>query len=736
MNELLAHSATENAPAQSYRNHVMNVVARARCYLRKILLYAQGWPHDWSLLALTAAGAVHDLGKLDDANQRVLRGEKRASHLPINHVDAGVAYLLSKGAYFSAILVKAHHEGLQDCLNLREESDFRDARFMDTVDKRLKEYVEQHIKECGPIDFGLPDGSFGLMSMDWRLIFACLTHADHGDTAEATGSQSCKSECVPRLRPQERLARLRRYVEALPPGKDNEIRQELRRCFFNVACTSAGRGFMSLCDAPVGSGKTTAVMAYLLRQAVERKLRRIFVILPYTNIITQSAAVYRKALTLDGEDACAVVAEIHHRADFESSEARQLTALWDAPIVVTTAVAFFETLASNRPSTLRRLQNLPGSAVFLDEAHAMLPVRLLPLVWRWMCHLSDAGMCYWVLASGSLSQFWKFPEFEKCVGERYVPNIIAEEMSDKLKIFESRRVNYLYKGDVETVEKLADWIAGLEGSVILVLNTVHTAAVVAKALAEKLGKDNVYHISTALTALDREQTLKKVQDRLMANYGKSHWCLVATSCVEAGMDFSFQTGVREMASLASLIQMAGRVNRNAEHKIADVWSFGFSREEKRVKHNPGLMTSARLLDDYFKKGEQITPELCTQAMMRELVQAHVGSMKTAKEMMDNEDHFAFKTIAESFRVIEDSTELVVVESSLIKRIEGFEAVDWRQIQGGSVRIRRKILDRVAAAPSARYPEVWLWKFPYSSFLGYMEYLLQLDQVDADSYAIV
>lgn len=736
MNEYLAHSATENAPAQSYRNHVMNVVVRARCYLRKILLYAQRWPRDRVLSALTAAATVHDLGKLDDVNQQVLRGEKRASHLPINHVDAGVAYLLSKEAYFPAVLVKAHHEGLHDCLNLREESDFRDDRFMERVDSRLTAYVGQHIKECGSLGVGTIDPPSDFTPMDWRLIFACLTHADHGDTAEATGGRSSAYERMPRLRPRERLASLRKYVASLPSGKGDEVRQELRRCFFNASCDSSACGSILLCDAPVGSGKTTAVMAYLLRQAVERKLRRIFVILPFTSIITQSASVYRKALTLDGEDAREVVAEIHHRADFESLEARQLTALWDAPIVVTTAVAFFETLASNRPSTLRRLQNLPGSAIFLDEAHAMLPLRLLPLVWRWVCHLSDAGMCHWVLASGSLAQFWKFPEFVKHVGERHVTNVIDGEVSDKLKVFERRRVNYLYKGNEETVEKLVDWIAELEGPVIVVLNTVHTAAVVAKALAGKFEVDNVYHISTALTIPDREKTLRKVQDRLSENKGDSHWCLVATSCVEAGMDFSFRTGVREMASLASLVQLAGRVNRNAEYEMADVWSFGFSTEEERVTIHPGFAVSARLLEDYFVKGKSITPELCTLSMRHELVQAHVGCMKTAEDFLAKESQFAFKSVAESFHVIEDTTELVVVDQCLIERIEKFEAVDWRQIQEGSVRIRCKILDRVAAIPSVRYPEIWLWKFPYSSFLGYMEYLLQLEQIDSDSFAIV
>ena len=130
-------------------------------------------------------------------------------------------------------------------------------------------------------------------------------------------------------------------------------------------------------------------MAHLLRQAIVRGARRIFVVLPYTSIIQQSVAVYRQALTLPGENPEKVVAEHHCRADYDSKDSRYLTALWRAPIVVTTSVAFFETLASNMPSGLRRLHELPGSMIFVDEAHNALPVKLLPLAWQWMNRLAE-----------------------------------------------------------------------------------------------------------------------------------------------------------------------------------------------------------------------------------------------------------------------------------------------------------------------------------------------------------
>lgn len=191
-----------------------------------------------------------------------------------------------------------------------------------------------------------------------------------------------------------------------------------------------------------------------------------------------------------------------------------------------------------------------------------------------------------------------------------------------------------------------------------------------------------------------------------------------------------------MASVASLIQMAGRVNRNAEYESADVWSFNFASEENRIKVHPGFVTAAHILNGYFCRGDDIVAESCTLALKQELVEAQAGNVKVAEKLIAREVEYAFKTVAETFRVIQDASELVVVDAELIRRIEDYEQVDWQQIQRGSVRIRRKLLEKVAAVPSVRYPEIWLWKYPYSSFLGYMECLLQMEKIDSDSYAIV
>jgi len=726
---LARSAASEHASPQSYLEHVLHVLVRGRCYLRKVLRYAPGWDAKSVCRNYELAAEYHDVGKLDDENQRTLAlpWNKRAERLPISHADAGVAHLMSQEAYLPMFLVFAHHAGLPDWNGVE---DWRKAKVKEHVDRKLPAYLARHETSVRPsITVKTPPKEIPtLRPADVRVLFSCLTHADHGDAARASREEPQWIK-LPKLRAVERLAALRRYVDDLASGGENSSRNQLRAAFFADCSDGQQESAITFCDAPVGTGKTTAVMAHLLATAASRKLRRIFVILPFTNIITQSVRVYRKALVLPGERGEDVVAEIHHRADFENIASRKLTALWDAPIVVTTAVAFFETLASATPSTLRRLQNLPGSAVFLDEAHAMLPAKLLPLAWQWIQHAASAWSCHWVLASGSLCHFWTLEEF----GSPHIrlPNILPEERQKKLQGFESTRVSYRYNPAPMGLDDLAEWLGQLEGPVIVVLNTVHTAAAAAKAAERVFGEGNVLHLSTSLTPKDREITLDLVKARLKYK-GHTKWCLIATSCVEAGVDLSFRTGVRECASLLSLLQLAGRVNRNGEYEQADVWTVMLNTNDSGVVKHPAFDISARILRDFFGDRKEISPDLCTDAMQREIRE----SAGIPKELVNQEGIAAFKTVEKKFRVIEDDAKIAVVDPELIQRLRNFEDVSWREIQSGSVCVREKILAKLAIEESRRYPGVWLWEAEYSPFLGYMEAVLKLEKMAKDGFAIM
>jgi CRISPR-associated endonuclease/helicase Cas3 len=184
-------------------------------------------------------------------------------------------------------------------------------------------------------------------------------------------------------------------------------------------------------------------MAHLLKTAHQRGLRRIFVVLPFTNIIDQSVDVYRRALVLHGEDPERIVAAHHHRVEFDGPDLRQLTHRWDCPIIVTTAVQFFETLAACKTSRLRKLHQLPGSGIFIDEAHAAIPAALWPQMFRWLTALCHDWKCHLVLGSGSLVRFWQLADFVPPPERPAVAELVPEDLRGERQRWKPDALNWI-----------------------------------------------------------------------------------------------------------------------------------------------------------------------------------------------------------------------------------------------------------------------------------------------------
>ena len=306
-------------PAQTYAQHINGVLDRIRCYSSDIARYSVS---DGALLTSTAkiAAVYHDLGKLDGTNQAVLSGKKEATSLPINHTDAGTAFLLTYEhinllAAVVSCVTPYRPARISSAKASGEDSMFRDDSVKAVVDASLSEYSQTH---CGIINMqpitsnSTPSGN---LSVFLRLLLSCLVDADHTDTATNYGNYPT-SESHIALRAAERLAALDAYIAG--KGSSGSERNKLRAEMYKACRNADINKNIAACDAPVGSGKTTAVMAHLLAQAQKRGLRRIFVILPFTNIIQQAVKVYRNSLVLPGENPEDVVSELHHRADFES----------------------------------------------------------------------------------------------------------------------------------------------------------------------------------------------------------------------------------------------------------------------------------------------------------------------------------------------------------------------------------------------------------------------------------
>lgn len=740
--ELLAHSAKRDFPVQTYRDHVGNVLEEAK---RSAIDAALGLPHAGVFVEMVSLAAeFHDLGKLDDDNQRVLK-EPTGKPLPRDHVDAGVKHLFSvptQSSKFAAMLAYSHHRGLpslpdqkaRDSKAWRGDENSLRIQYADTIartDANLSEYLRHH-REALPVEPpSLSDERFTPSAFDLRMALSCLADADHGDTARHYGALLPEA---PSLRPKERLVALDAYVSELAQKKTGSEREKERaeaRQALYAACHEADTApSLYACDSPVGSGKTTAVMANLLHAAVNKGLRRVFVVLPYTNIIDQSVDVYRKSLVLTDEKAEEVVVAHHHKTDFADPLMRELTTRWHAPVVVTTAVQFFETLANRNPADLRKLHRVARSAIFIDEAHAALPVGLWPLAWKWLRYLAKKWGCHIVLGSGSLANFWSLPDFyEKThVAETPVslPNLANIPVQRHLAGIESRRVEYRLHSEPLQLDALVDFIGKRPGPRLVVLNTVHSAAVLAQALAKKWGGDKVEHLSTALTPSDRLSTLARVKERLNREneHNQDDWVLVATSLVEAGVDFSFRSGIRELSGLASLLQLSGRVNRHGEYESAEVWSVKLHESNGLRRHARMDIPANILVDMYAKK--KIDASYCTEALKREIRE------KSNEQLIDTlfkaESAKNYPAVAENFKVIDSETVTALVPGTVLDAIRQGQRPDWHTLQMHCVQIWSNRKLELALSEIPHYPGLYAWNLDYDNFLGYMRGAIKAEEV--------
>lgn len=733
---LLAHSERKarNIPAETYCKHISEVRMRASKNAVEALAFYRG-PQPYLQILVDWAGTFHDLGKLEEANQKVLRSEE-SGKLPLNHVDAGAAHLVSKNLFEPALLVYSHHLGLC-CLpteagkysNNPQESEhtspFRDPDIKAVTDKNLATLVALHQKQIPDPEL-LPKPAKPFSGMERRLSLSLVVDGDHGDTARHYQEEPE----ITRVEPQweKRLESLDRYVSGL--GEKGGSRTELRKEIYRV-CRETPDAMFWACDSPVGSGKTTAVMAYLLQEAIRLKLRHIFVVLPYTNIVQQSVKVYRKALALEGEDPQTVVAAHHHRTEFGTKELRYLTTLWNTPIIVTTAVQFFETLGANETMSLRKLHQLPGSAVFIDEAHAAMPVHLWPFMWRNLRELAENWTCRFVLGSGSLAKFW---ENQRILGDDqcHVPSMIPESIRMVSASFEKIRVQYKSRSEVQTLNSLCDWIAEYDCPRLVVMNTVQGAAVVAKELRKR--KTHTLHLSTALTPGDREVILKKIEANL-GDPSLMNWVLVATSCVEAGVDLSFRMAFRERSRATSIIQIGGRTNRHGEKGGGVVWDFAIS--DPMVPVHPDFKHSRAIVESFFEKDlwNQDLTILMTKALAEELKRS--GQEDKIGTLLQKEKVGAYPEVAKLTKLIQADTRLVVVEKRLQDQIKRGEKVSFLDLSNGSVQLWAKRIDALALPILRPGKEIYEWNYPYDKdFLGVMAGILEQVEINSAGCAIL
>jgi CRISPR-associated endonuclease/helicase Cas3 len=683
-------------------------------------------------LVLRRSSPFHDLGKLSVPNQTML-ASAGGNRLPLNHSDAGTRYLCSIDEE-AAILVHGHHAGLA---NIREERScgFRapvmrkntvsneDLEWLrlthEDTDRNLSAYIMEHERLIPTSVTG--SLSMSLSGLQRRLCLSCLVEGDHGDAGK---NRPYLDPPCPRW--GERLAALDRYVASLP--FDGSVRAQLRRDAYHACRYGNLEEGLASCAGVVGIGKTTACMAWALRVAIKYNLRHIYVVLPLTNIISQSVKTYRKSLVLDQENPAEVVAEHHHAVEFSSLGVRHLTQLWNSPIIVTTSVQFFETLTASNPSRLRKLNQLPGSVVFVDEVHGAMPLENWPLSLCQMEELVKDWGVHFLLASGSLMKTWEMSKVKSTA--LHLQDILPDQIRERSELLELLRVRCEWaKGNAWNTDEIIRRVGTAVGPRLVVLNTVQSAAVLAWKMRD-MGL-NVLHLSTALTARDREKTIGEVERRLAS--GEDDWTLVATSCVEAGMNFDFASAFREAASAYAVLQILGRLNREARKAQSLLVVFRVSPTDGMIL-NPALVGSANILERMFEEmwfsGSHNPTDIATEAMRRELELISAAEMK--KNLL-KEKCEAYREVEEQSRVIKDQTALVVIDEKIVVQLENGERVEPNEMARASVRMwfpktKKLSLQNVAGARD----ELFKWNRNYDDFIGYMRGLI----FEIDGYAII
>ncbi|MBI3563192.1 MAG: DEAD/DEAH box helicase [Gammaproteobacteria bacterium] len=782
----IAHTPPKDNPHLAphlYADHINEALKYGLALLDYVLSFSNSGAteRDAFRKALTIAIMLHDLGKLDEGNQKVFRGDIHG-RLPVDHIEAGVAIAAEMENELIGWLIRGHHApGLPSkkaekyfikqlvretgcqlsatCLRgLRHRRTKEEATTKDDygkhfcaiqeTDKKLDSYKERQRSVCGQwpeIPMPLPDS--GLAT---RLMLSCLVEADHLSAASYSKGESMPDFHSANTQWEKRLVALDCYVTGLakkgddPGSARNKLRAEFyQRCYSGNLLDSR----LVACSAPVGLGKTTSVMVYLLRKAIQDGSSRIFVIAPFSNIIDQTVKVLRKALILEHESPAEIIAAHHHKAEFSNKNMRQYAASWHAPVVVTTAVQFFETLASANPSKLRKLHAVVGASIFIDESHACLPPELLSVSWHWLKKLSEDWGCNVVFSSGSMVEYWNDSYL---IGDEtmHIPDLLSERLRLKAQKQESHRLEYRKVENSFNLVELVEFLKSEETwseineeckpSCLVILNTVQSAAVVADALAEELGDKSrvlcdkaVLHLSTSLAPKDRDNMLKEVTRRQgETEWDTKHWYLIATSCVEAGVDLDFAVGYREQCSVTSFLQVAGRINRHDVRNIAVLKNFTIKPEDG-LSHHPGFKESSIVFDDLW--AEIIDPKntinsLCTRAIRKEFSR-FPEKKELSEELLKNESSCNFQQINDDYRVIKSNTITVVVDADIVKKLESGVPVNWQHIQENSVQLWVNKVNKLGlnAIQGCSQDNIYSWIDIYEydpHFLGIMAGLIK------------
>ena len=635
------------------------------------------------------AGLFHDFGKYSEKFQKAL-DSPRNEPTNLDHAVCGAVFLwhnnqkngkLRDDAWKAVIeAVNGHHDGLREYEYLKERLNdvihgkeisvnagkLPALRGRDEYDAAMKEQFMQDFPILKRPRFSALPAEFSdtVKSMlHSRMLFSCLVDADYSVSARDDDPHYLERTTNDDFDPESALAELYAYQRTvrLASGADSGVNR-IRDALF-TRCGEAGErmseGLFTL-SAPTGTGKTLSLLHFALRHCSakhaalfpeERPKRRIILVLPFLTLAEQSEDTYRKIFLSESANRLL----IDHSQSALPEEARDFSSRWSVPVIITTTVKFFESLFSSRPSDCRKLHSIANSVILFDEAQS-LPADVTPCTLRAVNALCQRYHCTTVFSTATQPDFNQIPDLS------WQPREIlpTEGILSSEALFPAlRRVRVDWRLENETPLDAVAAEMSQQDSVCAIVNLRKHARKLYKRLREQCpGKDEeIFFLTTDLCPAHRRNVVKTIQGRLRE--GKP--CrVVATQCIEAGVDLDFDVMYRALAPLESIIQAVGRCNRNGRLQSGGQAVVFIPDEEGRLYPDNWYGNAAEMVKNLLTHYQMGAFDIDNPAHVREYYKWLFQEARDLPELRDALEMRDFAETNERYQLIANQGRRVIV----------------------------------------------------------------------------
>lgn len=651
--QIISHIRKEDLAIQTNKAHSCGVAERAELFTQ-----ALGMP-GWG----TFLGLLHDKGKEKKDFQTYIRLMNEFPADSRTYQDKTHAYvgallakrLFPKGYHFVAYALAGHHAGMPDSYSLEE---------------LLKKDLPEEVSWDGLPDVPSPPSYLRQMQQPdlnhlFRMLYSCLVDADYLDTenfmmpgqARLRNNQTSLADLLPKLE-----VYLQNLAERSADTPVNRIRKQVQ----DVCRQAAERpsGVYSL-TVPTGGGKTLSSILWAMLHAIRQGKQRIILSIPYTSIITQTAAVLKKIF---GDDQ---VLEHHSNLAVDETDVSDETALrkklatenWDFPIIVTTNVQLLESMYASHPSACRKLHNIANSVLLFDEVQTLPGERLQPIIDALRTYQRFFGVSLlFTTASQPTLEGVRPGHQADLLGFEKIEEIVpaAWHLHEKL-----RRVHLHFCTSPLTYQEISEQLLQ-HPRVLCIVNTRKDAGEIFSRLGESEPGALHFHLSRMMCAEHLDHTLHEIKEALQRD-ASTPIRVVSTQLVEAGVDMDFPVVYRQEAGLDSILQAAGRCNREGklpelgrtevfqiEGRRVPLGTLNYANQARLNMPVPEDWFSPEAMKDYFTHFYHQIPTFDKKEEGKD------GLKWTMQELLYSVKKLMFDTADHVFRLIDSKGYSVVV----------------------------------------------------------------------------